>query len=128
MNDRTIKRLTTPLTQYSTYPVSPALLREHDKKKPASFGKRQVETAAHILLDFLADTHNGGWRVFTLEELADYCRSKRVPSLGCALFGLICGWLDDGGIATLHEPLPYILQLDEGEFAVTELFAEKFRQ
>jgi hypothetical protein len=103
-------------------------LREYDKKKPASFGKCEVDAAARILLNFLADTSSEGWRSFTLEELGNYCKSKSLPSLGSALFGLICGWLDDGGIPSLREPLPYILQLDESTFAVTELFAEKFRQ
>ncbi len=88
-----------------------------------SFGKAEVEWAAKLLVRFF--NRKGGWNTFTLEELSTFCKGEGEKSASAALFGLICGWYDDGGPwGTMRNSLPYIIQHGE-EFVLTTTFMKR---
>jgi len=84
-----------------------------------NFGKHEVNEAAKILWRFFCS--KDCWDSFTFTELDHFCEQCNIR-IGMALFGLICGWVDDGGFGSLRRPNNCIIQISIDEFAITNVF------
>jgi hypothetical protein len=86
------------------------------------FGKCEVEDAAENLLKFFQIKNM--WHSFFLQDLLVYCKQVGFnPNM--MLFGLICPWVDDGGLGSLRESQDFLIMNSDGSLCITSNFINK---
>jgi hypothetical protein len=103
-----------------TVPISPSDINA-EAVEVRFGGKHEVgKTAANLIRFF---QRRGSWRSFTMKELIHfYATYAKEMNPDMAFFGLMGPWADNGGVGEIHESPPYIVQLWDGHYFVTELF------
>ncbi len=114
----------TPIRETEGLPLSRLIAPGDITNLSGTFGKFEVEEAAARIVAFFTD--RGKWRDFTIEEMANFFRSKGWNP-NTMFFGLLGGWWSDSGFGGdwIEPRHVYFAFTKDGTCLVTEEFIGK---